>query len=179
MNHLFYITSLVLLLSGCGKSKQPAFDRIVFHTSMCFGSCPVYHLELNKDKKIKLFAESVSKGGWGSGWDTAKMGYFSGFASDTSFNQLSAIIKTIGIDTLTFKPIICCDGSLFTIIVYRDGKRRYLHSMFPPAKAYPLIGTLYEICKKSNLKRTSPFKIEQPKSDLSVKDIRYPPPVKK
>lgn len=168
---IFY---LIIFLS-CNRADKPQFDKIIFHTTMCFGPCPIFHLELNKNKNVKLFAQSVpiSKENWQT--DTSKTGYFEGKVSDSIFRNLSTIIKSIGIDTLTFNHVICCDGSVYTIIIYRNGKRKFFRSMNPPAKAGPLIGTLYQICKESNLIRSlKPFEIENEYSPSELK-IKFPP----
>jgi len=156
MRLLFIVFAFILI--GC-NSDNPSFDKVIFHTSMCFGNCPVYHLELDKNKNVKLYTELT----YGKNWevDSSKMGYFEGLVSETTFEKLSFIIKTIGIDTLHFNNVLCCDGSVYTIIVYHNGKRKFLQSMTPPIKARELIMNLYEVCRKSNLKRTNKkFKIE-------------------
>ncbi|MFI5137845.1 MAG: DUF6438 domain-containing protein [Sphingobacteriales bacterium] len=161
MVRLIVIVFILFTLFSCKENNKPRFDKIIFHTSLCFGSCPVYHLELDKNKKVKLFAELVYKNGDWAKYDTAKMGYFTGFASDTSFQRLSNIINNIGLDTIKYKAIACCDGAIKTIIMYQGSKRIYLKSMILPAKLNPLIDILHEICKTSALKRVHKrFKIE-------------------
>ena len=47
------IFSSILLLSGCYRKGKPIkFEKIIFHTSMCFGDCPIYHLEVDSNKKL-------------------------------------------------------------------------------------------------------------------------------
>jgi hypothetical protein len=41
------------------------------------------------------------------------------------------------------------------MIIYYDGKRKFMKSMFPPTQANQVIETLYNICKKSALTRTT------------------------
>lgn len=169
----FYFLTILTLALGCGqtdkkqKEKTHSFEKIIFHTTGCFGTCPTYHLQLDSNKKIKLFAERVYKNDkdFSFDLDTAKTGYFNGVASDSTFTLLDNELKSIGLDTLEFDGASCCDGSLITIIVYYDGKRKYLKSMFPPDKASKLIGILYDICEKSTLTRTTQkFEIENEKA---------------
>ncbi len=147
------IIASLSLLTGCHVQK---FEKIIFHTTQCFGTCPSYHLEIDNDKKISLYAETVfSKDRHALfRFDTTKMGYFTGKVADTSFKKLVREFNAVGIGSLNFDGANCCDGSEITIIAYYDGKRKYLKSMFPPAKAGPLIDILYEICGKSKLQRT-------------------------
>lgn len=151
--------SLILLIVSCKQQRKKVdLEKIVFHTSECFGKCPTYHLQVDKDQRVKLYAEQVFKkpGNIASFEDdTARMGYFTGKASDSSFRKLTGELNKIELDTLEFDKTVCCDGSLITIIVYYNGKRKYLKSMFPPAKADKLISVLYEICHTSALQRTN------------------------
>ncbi|HMI06068.1 MAG TPA: hypothetical protein VK528_00875, partial [Flavobacterium sp.] len=56
----------------------------------------------------------------------------------------------------------CCDGPVKTIIIYYNGKRKYLHAMFPPDHALPLIATLNGIYSTSKfVKSAQPFEIER------------------
>lgn len=164
MNNFLVVLAVSLLMFGCGKqNKKLNFEKIIFHTSLCFGSCNVYHLEINNENKVKLYAEHVYKSpdDFSFKEDTAKIGYFNGIANDTSFNKLVKELQTIDIETLEFDGTTFCDGSVITIIVYYDKKRKFLQSMTPPSKADNLIPILTEICEKSKLQKVNEgFKIE-------------------
>jgi hypothetical protein len=164
-----FVTTCILI--GCNnthKSKNSnagtAFTKIIFHSTGCFGRCPTYHLKVNSDKTLKLFAETVYKNGSGRVFDadSSKIGYYTGLVSDSDFANLNRELKAIGLDSLKFEGPNCCDGSVITLIVYYNGKRKFLRSMFPPDKASKLISTFYSICENSGLKRSSrKFDIEQ------------------
>ena len=157
-----YFIILSMVIFGC-RSGKPKLEKIIFHTSLCFGECSVYHLEVKNNKAVRLYAETVFKntGKFNYQNDIDKEGYFVGKATDANFRRLDSIIQNIGIDTLKFNDLNCCDGVLYTIIVYYDGKKKILKSMFPPEKANDLISTLYSICKESNVMRTDDgFEIE-------------------
>lgn len=180
--HFFLILSAI---AAC-KQKQPpkqkaGFEKVIFHTSGCFGTCPTYHLEINNNKQARLHAEQVYKQhayrlhGFES--DTAKVGNFEGLLSDSLFNKLAGELNTIGLDSLSFDGATCCDGSVITIIVYYDGKRKFLKSMFPPEKANNLIHYLYEACTSKQLKRVNgKFEIEGEGSDVTVPSKQGPLP---
>ncbi|MCX6164925.1 MAG: DUF6438 domain-containing protein [Ignavibacteriae bacterium] len=139
--------------------------KIIFHTSICNGLCPAYHLQIDSDKKIKLFAEVVFKISGNKKiehkLDSNKIGYFSGSISDTTFKNLITHLQICKIDKLTFDGSTCCDAPLRTIIVYYNGKRKYLKSMFPPDEAKHLIDYLKNICEYSKLLKTEKFNIEK------------------
>ena len=128
------------------------------------GECPTYHLEIDKSKKVKLYSEQVyiEHDKFMYETDHSKVGYFTGAISDSIYSMLVKELKKCGIDTLTFKDVTCCDGSIKTIIVYYNGRRKYLKSMDTPEIARPLISLLRNICQSKYLHRTQEkFKIEE------------------
>jgi hypothetical protein len=170
---------LICCVFGCGDSKkrtnQYQFSKIIFHTTGCYGWCPIYHLEVDSDKTFKLNAEMVRRNADDSTGDTTKMGYFIGIVPDTTFSNLQRSFEALGIDTLKFNEVTCCDGAIKTIIAYHNGKRTVIRSMTPPIASHKLLGILLTICKLNNLKRSdSKFNIEDVNT-LKVSDIRYPP----
>src|SRR5690606_25439844 len=55
---LLLLIFLLLNIYGCDQNKTNfSFEKITLHTEMCLGTCPIYHLEINNDKQIKLFVE--------------------------------------------------------------------------------------------------------------------------
>ena len=143
--------------------KPIKLERIIFHTSRCFGPCPAYHLQIDSDKKIKLFAQVVFKVSENKDrkLDSTKIGYYSGTISDTTFKNLITLLQICDIDNLTFDGPDCCDSPIRTIIVYYNGKRKYLSAMFPPEKAVDLIHYLNNICEYSKLQVSDKFNIEE------------------
>ncbi|MFN8282072.1 MAG: DUF6438 domain-containing protein [Chitinophagales bacterium] len=164
------ILTTAIFFWQCGSAKKTVktddkkiqLEKIIFHTSICFGSCPTYHLQVDKDKNIKLYAEHVYKtGGRFYEDDSTKTGYFIGKADDSTFDKLINELNTIGLDSLQFRKANCCDGSIKTIIVYYNGKRKFMKSMFPPEEANELIDILYDICHTKSLKRSAEeFEVE-------------------
>jgi hypothetical protein len=156
----------IFLTSEAQEDKSFKFEKIIFHTTGCFGTCPTYNLEIDNDKTVKLFTSQfyaeLKKPLYIETLDTSKMGHFTGSINNRTYNDLINILQASNIDSLSFdSSAMCCDGSVKTIIIYYNGKKKYLKSMFPPDKADNLIGSLYAICKDSNLKRTTEkFKIE-------------------
>jgi len=168
MSRLLTILFIILTTFGCRPTdKKTGLEKIIFHSTGCFGSCPTYHLQLNNDKSFKLFAESVLKRDTVSlnilgKADTTKMGYFIGQSDDTLFQQITTELATLGLDTINFDGPSYTDGSSITLIIYYDGKRRYLQSYFPTPKADKLISSLYNVCESSPKKRSNEkFKIEE------------------
>jgi len=154
---ILWIFTTTLLLSV--QSDNPIkLEKIIFHTSMCLGNCPIYHLEVDQNKTFKLYAEKVYKDPTNfksQEMDSSKVGYFVGKLDAETYTKLITELNSVGLDSLKFDGPNCCDAQIKTLIVYYNGKRKYLKSMFPPQKASNLISILYEICKSGKGQRTS------------------------
>jgi hypothetical protein len=126
------------------------FEKIIFHTTFCYGSCPIYHLEIDSNKNCKLHRELVYKEGRARPYlkDSAKIGYFYGNISDQIYEDLTKEIKTCNLKSLEFDDVQCCDGPIFTLIIFYNGKTKYLKSMTPPRTSINLINKLMETCDK-------------------------------
>ena len=160
----FLLGVVIFVFVGCKNEKHIDFEKIVFNTSTCFGTCSEYHLEINKEGGVRLNATEVYNNRIR---DTTKIGCFVGKVVDDSVKGIIDELIKIKIDTLKFDGVTCCDGSVITMIVYYDGKRKYLQSMFPPEKANNLINKLYGVCLDTKLKRTNEnFVIEGTGDDI-------------
>lgn len=90
---------IVILFSFIGCTQEnPKFDKIIYKTTSCFGTCPTYYLQINSDKTFQLFAEEVFKDDfsiYGYELDSSKMGYFKGKLDDATFQNLNKKIQKI------------------------------------------------------------------------------------
>ena len=158
--------SLIWLSCSYADQKLKGFQKVIFHTSECFGSCPIYHLEVDKDKNVKLHAEEVFKVSDGQPFevDSSKIGYFTGKLDDSTFSRLAYLLTSKGLDTLTYAGGNCCDGSVKTIVIYKDNERKQLEAMDPVDQVQPIVSMLLEVCKSESLQPTlEKFKIEENK----------------
>jgi hypothetical protein len=143
--------------------KAFEFEKLIFHSSSCFGSCPIIDLEISSNRKIKLignfYIENTKK------IDDTRSGSYNGEISKKDYKKLIDIIIKSRITTYKDTDInttFCCDGSVKTFILYHNGKRKYYRAMISPPLLDELIAFLYTIDKKSNLQRTSEaFEIEK------------------
>lgn len=162
-NKIFKTDTLKLIRQDFSVNRDINFDKIIFHTTHCFGHCPIYHLEVIKNGETKLHKEIVYKKKENRIFhvDTMQIGYYTGKISKELLNQLIFSIQTCNLENLNFRGSLCCDGSIKTIIIYYNGNRKYLKDMFPPKIAQNLIDQLYLICEKANLSKTNiSFKLE-------------------
>lgn len=151
----------LIVLFSC-KPTQADFklERVSFHSGPCFGICPSYHLQVNPDGSALLKGDSLSyKRG---NVPPQRVGYFTGKVQDSTFRKLVVQLREAGLDTLKFKGPNCCDAPMKTLIVRYNGKRRYLHAMFPPDHVHGLLSTLRDIYDKTPWQSTAQrFSIEQ------------------
>lgn len=159
MLRLIILTASVLIFGGCRQYEKIKLEKIIFHTSRCFGSCPAYHSQIDNNKTLHLYSEYVDNtpdiNTDLNNPDTSRMGYFTGRVSDRLYTQLENELQNIGIDNLQFDGQDCCDGSVETIIIYYNGKRKFLKSMFPPREADKLISLLLNIAESTPTKRSN------------------------
>ena len=154
----------ILAFVGCRRYERVKLEKIIFHNSRCFGSCPAYHFQIDSSKALLLYSEYMHNTDNQAGVndpDTSKMGYFTGQVNDRLYGELVSELGNVGLDELQFDGANCCDGSTKTIIVYYNGKRKVLKSMFPPKEAGKLISLLRSIAETTNTQRTDKrFQIE-------------------
>ena len=162
MKKLLSILLVILLAYGCAPQKGAInFEKIFFHTSRCFGYCPIYHLQVNKDQTLLLSKEETLRNAKQSAMTQGPttIEYFKGSVNNADFKiLLNELAKT---DTLDIKGETCCDGSLKTIIAFYSGKRRVVQTMFPPKEGENLIAILMKICQSQNLVKTEKFELEE------------------
>ena len=147
-------TNITFIKQEFNKDKSIIFKKIVYHTTNCYGSCPIIDIEIDNNKNVYLKGEFY-KDMMGFYVDSIKSGQFAGKLNDTLYNELIDILQTCNLKTLTFPEADCCDAPITTLIIYYNGKRKYLKSMFPPTISSKLIDFLYFVNEKADLTRTN------------------------
>ncbi len=87
--------------------------------------------------------------------DTIKTGIFVGKLDKKLYNEFILLLRSCNMRTLYFPEKRGADAPVTTLIVYVNGQRKYLKSMFPPMISYKLIHFLYTLREGANLTRTS------------------------
>jgi Domain of unknown function (DUF6438) len=121
------------------------FEKLVFRTTECFGTCPTLNIQLDKEENI-IYSGHVYN-------DTALSGNFWGTISKKDMDTLVQLLRNCQLETLHWRTHNCCDGSMITLIVYYNDKRKYFKSMFPPNISEDLISFLYKLNSKATLTR--------------------------
>lgn len=146
-------TSITFIKQEYNVDRTINFEKIIYHTTTCLGNCPEIDLEIRNDKSIYVNSK-VYIGDWRLQFDSSRSGTFAGKLSDTLYNELIHNLQTCNLRTLTFPEKHGADAPVTTMIIYYNGQRKYLKSMFPPAIAYQLINYLFYINTKATLTRT-------------------------
>ncbi len=122
MKKIFYLIISFILISCASKKNDNEFEKIIFHTSECFGTCPEYHLEINQKKEVKLYVEKAYEK---RKIDTLKMGYYKGKLDDKTYIEFIDLIKKIDLEKSGIiepkrepNTIILSEGSQLSIILY-------------------------------------------------------------
>ncbi len=153
-NILFYLFAFLTIIGCSSKKDTYKFEKIIFHSSRCFGSCPVINLQVKNDKSILLSrTKNSAMSKLMDDTNKEETESFKGTLNDELYQQLiTELAKT---QDLNFDGPNCCDAPLKTLIVYQNGKRKEIETMFPPKEAQKLIGILYEISKLENLTKVT------------------------
>jgi hypothetical protein len=141
---------LNLIKQEYARDGSIKFDKIVFHTTSCFGDCPIIHMEIHPQKHVYIngvFPIITN--------EKDSDGYFTGLLTDSMYSELIQALQTCNLRTLTFPRQRGFDGSTVTLIIYYNGERKYLCSMFPPVIANKLIDYLYSVKGRTSLIRTN------------------------
>ena len=139
------------------KSANATFERIVYRSSFCFGTCPKVDMEIKADKSIKLQRETISIKGMGE----ASTHKYDGMLTDIEFDSLVTVINKVGYKTLKFGDVMCCDGVVYDFTFYNtDGTITKLKSMFPPQEAHLMIEYFSRLGLKSDLPEVENVEIQ-------------------
>jgi len=160
---LLLVLFITLLLSCRTVPKNDGFklSKIVYHTTRCFGWCPVIDMQVD-DKRAITVNRLVFPQGKGAAADSSKSGMYTGTISQDNYDTLVNLLVKSNIDSMQFPNQMCCDAPIVTLIVHHNGKRKYLKSMFPPEDAQPVIEFLRKLALDSTLTKVNSIeKIEE------------------
>lgn len=129
--------------------------KVIYHLSRCNGTCPSIDLEIDSSKNVYVNREFYKTK---SLIDSANSGTFKGKLTPAQDTQLTEVLKKSNLDSLEFAPVGIADIPETTIIVYYNGKRKYLKSARPPQVANDLITFLKGVGNDTTLVRTTDVK---------------------
>jgi len=143
------------------QDKSIRLEKIIFHSSLCFGTCPKLDIEIDSNHMAFLKRAVINEVGGNWNLNQIKSGNFKGKLTDSSYNELVRLLQSCFLRDLKFPNILCCDASVVTLIIYYNGQRKVLRSMTPPLIADGLITYFRKFGKNPNLKGTTEkFEIE-------------------
>ena len=162
-NFLLFLTIIALI--SC-KNEQPSFDKIYYHTTTCFGTCPEYYIEINRDKTFKLFAKTVFKENtsyFDLEFDSLQMGYFKGKIDEKIYQKLDEQIKIISSKDYKYdRNQMITDTPEITLIVQRGADKTCFQTFYPTENFQNnVINLLNSICETSQMEKTEKFNIEK------------------
>jgi hypothetical protein len=133
------------------KTASIHFEKIIYHSSTCYETCPIIHLEINKDKEVYFSGTFYNKSYYDI--DTSVSGNYAGMISDQMYDKLINLLQISDIENLRFSNALSSDLPTTTIIIYYNGTRKYLKSKIIPVQAFKLVEFLYNSWKSLNLQR--------------------------
>jgi len=145
--------------------KDINLEKIIFHSTGCFGSCPILDIEIDSNKQI-LYETIVFKERGNPKIDSLLTGDFKGNLRDSNYAQLNSILQNCDLKDFSYQDDEYPDGSSREIIVYYNGKKEKFRSMEIPPMLDDLIDYFYRLNKMADLKRTT--------EDFKIEDDRIP-----
>lgn len=153
------------------KKKQINFNYISIASSSCYGTCPVYNLELYNNGSIKFHCSSYCK----------KIGYFEGKLTSDDLNNVKDFISYLNLknDSTIFDTPE--DASIAAVELKVDNRKFHFYGS-PREFQYKLnelMHELFSIVEKSKLNKTKKiltFKTNLPEPPIE-KTIEFIPPI--
>lgn len=165
------IASLLFIIS-CQKNQDTVYlEKVILNTddSGCWGLCPIYHLEINENRSVRLyvekslyydsicyktnFEECVPKP------DSSKMGYFKGKVNEDYFRLIKNFIEKNRFDTIQNRPNMtnCNDGLYNKFIFYfsPNNRKEVFYNCFGNPQLDSLSDILYQLIDENELERTN------------------------
>lgn len=159
MKKILYLIIPFILFSCASKKNDKGFEKIIFHTSKCFGTCPEYHLELNQKKEIKLYVEKAYQK---RKIDTLKIGNYKGKLDDETYSEFISLIKIIDFEKSGINEPkretntkILKEGSQLSLILYINKRRKPMINIYPAGHWEKLMTFLYKIADFESLTKTN------------------------
>lgn len=128
--------------------RSVRLNKIVFHSSRCYGLCPDYSLEIDSIGNLK----TTNRGSAEQPISPAKN--YIGKLSADEFARLQRLIASAQIRTLRWAPRMCCDGPIKTLIIYSNVPKIHVTAMWTPVVSWDLVNFLNSQFKHRSLVET-------------------------
>lgn len=135
--------------------KKHSIEKIEYSTNGCFGTCPVFKLEINKNHTAKFVAQHYNFDEDMDHYTDKDEGKFKTTISEKEFNELIEILNYIDFSNLKNYSVTWTDDQTSTLkITYDNGKVKTIYD-------YGLVGTyglkrtyemLFDLRKNQNWK---------------------------
>lgn len=129
------------------KKEGVNFNYISIVSSVCFGNCPAFHLELNNKRNLKFSCTSNCK----------KIGDFQGVISRDEMKKIENTISYLNLNNDSTVFISPCDAAETVVKINVNNKEYYFKGsrMDFQLKMNELIEELLDISEKSNLMKSN------------------------
>lgn len=129
------------------------FEKIVFHTSGCVGSCPIIDLEINSEKQIYLqgiFYKDFSI----YEIDEKLSGQFTGVLDESIVKRINYLLQTCNLKELTVNEELEPEVPVTYIIVYYNGGKKAFKFTTTPAILSDMVEFLSLLNQEIKLTKT-------------------------
>lgn len=127
------------------------FEKIVFNSTTCYGTCPNSTIQIDKKKQVQFFGGEYA----------IKQGMFRSKVTDAQFSQLIEILKTSELGKIVSNKYTNIDAPTHTIEIYYNNKIKRLKSCMLPFATDRLLAYLLNLPKNIELtESTEPLDVD-------------------
>ncbi|MFA5573801.1 MAG: DUF6438 domain-containing protein [Brumimicrobium sp.] len=133
------------------KTDDFSFEKVVFHSSACLGTCPIIEMTIFSDKSVEMTAIYFSAPGKK---DEKKSGKYKGVLSQEDFDEVITELLQSRVGLYDYVPRVnCCDAPVKSVTTYHNGTSNKVYGMFPPSFFKPIISILSKLANPDSLEK--------------------------
>jgi hypothetical protein len=121
------------------------FEKIIFNSTTCYGSCPDMTLLVNNNGQVQFTGRKYA----------VKQGSFNSSISPALLNGLIEILKVCELDKIESNKQTNIDAPTYTLEIHYNGKIKYLKSCMLPFVTDNLLQYLLALPAKLKLEETN------------------------
>ncbi len=126
------------------------FEKLLFHSTRCYGMCPVLTLMLDSSKQVEFIGKQ----------NAVKQGFYTAKLSKKLYHELLQILSISELDKLINTEQAYIDAPAHAMEIYYNGKMKYIRATDFPIMGQLLLEYLNAIPKKLELRASEqPFQI--------------------
>ena len=123
------------------------WQKILFSSTTCYGTCPAMSLQIDNTRQIKFRGDI----------NAVKQGYYTAFLPDQLYREFLRILAISELDRPENLVMFNIDASTYKLEVHYNNKVKFIKSSFFPYVTNDLLNYLLNLPKRVELKEAEPM----------------------